>query len=337
MVQTRATSSGNEANVGVDMQEDVAPPTHALMPKPRLAPLPNLSKDNFRPWKIVLRSHLACFGLDHLMDPEKTFEPSQFAQAKSYIIGTLGESDYKHVEHARSFYELLEALRTARHGRMEQHQVELASKLLSYRIRADQSISEFCDQMRTTCEQLNDAGVEFHDLLLSVWTLTCARLDPRYTAQCDTMLGLGIKLTMDHVQSALKAVEEKHGSQVPSATGLSALKGVKRANPSDDVDPFAALAKRVHQLSSSLGKFKSSGGNASGSGNGGGKADPRRETPRGADDRSRVRSPLKPYRCNNCNGYGHGYRECKKPCQACGRRGHSSHMCRTNPQGPNQV
>lgn len=248
--QSAAASNQGDADVADATMQGIAPPlarsADAIMPKPRLAPLPHLGKNNFRPWKIVLRAHLACFGLAHLMDKDKqdSVTAHEFAQAKSYIIGTLGESDYQHMENSETFYDLVEALRTARHGRVEQYQVELASKLLSFRIQPNESITDFCDQMRTTCEQLNDSGVAFTDLLLSVWTLTCARLDSRYTTQCDIMLGLGVKLTMDHVQSALKAVEEKGSSNVPSATGLvsrvnvSVGKGKKRVHAVRNQSPY---------------------------------------------------------------------------------------------------
>jgi hypothetical protein len=36
---------------------------------------------------------------------------------------------------------------------------------------------------------------------------------------------------------------------------------------------------------------------------------------------------LRNMHCNNCNGYGHGFKVCKKPCTACGQYGHSAHMC----------
>ena len=328
-MQTRSTSTNQ-------VPDPVADPTPAagtvaasvamFAPKPTLQALPVLSSTNFRQWRIVLGAHLACFGLDHLLDPTAVATPEQQKQARSYVIGSLSEHDYPHIEGKTTLYELIEALRTARHGKIEQHQVQLASQLLSLRIAPGESISEFCNKMRGYCNQLEDAGVPFGDLLLAVWTLTCARLDARFTAQCDIMLGLGVKLTMDHVQAALKSVEHAGEMQVPSATGLAASGGAK-PKASEDPSALAALAKRVNQLSSTLGQLKKG---ASGSG-------PQRAAHQQPVQRTRpYHQPSSSngggsFRCLNCKGFNHSYKVCKKPCQACGRHGHSAHLCRTNP------
>jgi len=313
---------------------DGSAPPHSLplfAPKPQLQPLPALTSSNFRQWRIVLGAHLACFGLDHLLDPNANATEEQQKQAKSYVIGSLTEHDYPHIQGKSTLHELVEALRTARHGKIEQHQVQLASRLLSLRIAPGESITEFCNKMRACCNQLEDAGVPFGDLLLAVWTLTCARLDARFTAQCDIMLGLGVKLTMDHVQAALKSVEHAGEMQVPSATGLAASGGVNTKPAEQEPSALAALAKRVNQLSSTLGQLKKTSRPA------GSQRTPHQpyQQPQQRPHPYQRPSSTPGFRCLNCKGFNHSWKECRKPCQSCGRLGHSAHLCRTNP--PNRT
>ena len=325
-----------------------------------MGPVPHLKDDNFHTWFIQFSSRMHVQKLGKLIEPDVEKDgvvtaadpnPQRQAIGKDFLLQLVSEHDYVHVHNAPTVYSALEALKVARHGRPEAYQVKCAAEFLARKLEVNEGIAVFIKDMRSMSNRMKDAGLPIPELLLTVATIIAASANPRYKAQCDSMLGLGMTLAMDHVQSALQAVEMQDSLQqlqVPSAlhatgnvsNGKVLAGGLVHASGTSD-PAVAALAKRFDVLSSKVGRIASNGGqqqqynqNQRSPGperstfSGGNRSSPyQREDSRGGGNKRWVNVV-----CSNCNIKGHRWADCSKPCQRCNRRGHITPECRTRPE-----
>ena len=324
-----------------------------------LQPLDKLTDTNFHPWYIKYSSRMHVHGMGQLLEPDVRNEVGQWvaahpdpelqALAKSFLIDLVSEHDYPHIGGKEvSLYRSLQNLKMARHGRPEAYQVKCAAEFLARQLQPGEGIADFMKDMRSLANRCKDADLDIPNLLVIVHTVVAASAHPLYKAQCDSMLGLGMSLTMDNVQAALQAVEKPEFQQqlvVPSA--LHAAGMVSHGNvpvggsakppapPSAPVDQaIAAFAKRFDALSSKVGRLASN--KQQQQQQGGGAGGPDRSSYKGGDRSA-------PYQrenrggnrkwvnviCHYCKVKGHYARDCTKPCQRCNRLGHPTDECRT--------
>jgi hypothetical protein len=235
-------------------------------PALKLPPLVPLTRTNFRPWRTQLINQPNLNGLRGTWDRDfqPAASPEQHASAIGLAIGSLSESDMGYIDpEVDLLWDVLEKLRMSRHGRPEQYRVSLARQLLTKSLAPDQDITEFVEQMKNLQQQLQEAGVEFSDMLLGVQIIARAEVDPRYRQQCQAFVGLSTNITPDYVMSTLKAVQVVEdpaaalhaAGSPPPAAGKGKGKSAAPA-PSDTAAVYAALGKRMNDLSARLGQLQ---------------------------------------------------------------------------------
>jgi gag-polypeptide of LTR copia-type len=205
-------------------------------PALKLPSLMALSRTNFRPWRTQLVNQLNLNGLRGTWDREfaPAATPEQHASAIGLVIGSLSETDMGYIDPETDLlWDVLDKLRMSRHGRPEQYRVSLARQLLTKQLLPDQDITEFVEEMKNLQQQLQEAGVEFSDMLLGVQIIARAEVDVRYRQQCQAFVGLSTNITPDYVMSTLKAVQaiEEPGTVLHASGAAPRARQMPRSQP----------------------------------------------------------------------------------------------------------
>jgi Reverse transcriptase (RNA-dependent DNA polymerase)/GAG-pre-integrase domain/gag-polypeptide of LTR copia-type len=306
---------------------------------PKIAPICKLLSNNFPQWSTIVEVHLRIYGKEAVLNREANPSAPQHEHdiAFGMIIGTLESTDMLHVKAGMKFWDVMDALRTTRHGLATQHRVFLCTQLHARKLGPAEDITDFCNDLLKTSNQLRDAGIEIHPVYLATKALAIAQEDPRFTAQCGSIVGMGGDvITMQYVTSALRAVQ--HIGHVPSATGLHAQTNPPAA-PSAIPCPTTAAAlnavtKQIADMRSQMGRKQKSLQQGGRQGQNG-KRQQTGQQQQSQQQHGKQQQQQHPQSsrqgrnvtCYNCGGYGHGFQVCKKPCTSCGQYACSKHTC----------
>lgn len=319
---------------------------HSRVGKLNLPAAPPLKDDNYFQFRSIIENQIKCNGLEATLGPTQPDgtppAPEHQQLALGLLYSSLNTNDFSLVHRCNSITQALDILRTSRHGNPSAHVVAVAAELLTKRITEGQSALAFCSELRKLSNMCKEADLPIPDLLLAVIAVVAAQHTPKYQAVCNTMLTGIVPLTLDYVQSTLKAVEVSEALQhVPSALTASGAGTSTQAGGSSatapQTDAVAALSKKVNDLSSKLGRFSGSGNNQRSrqqqqqfqSGGRSQQYGPRQQQQYGPLRTQYQHQRKTQFNCHNCGGFGHAYGDCRKPCQKCNRYGHSSHQCGT--------
>ena len=130
--------------------------------------------------------------------------------------------DLEYVSECTTVLEALEALRVSRHGRSDSHVADLLFQAYNVRMQPGESVRSLVSRVKLLHTQLQQFDIKIPEEAQAVCVLTAADSDSRFHHQVQHMLGVGLQLTLNNVQSALTVCETPgSGSAPPNPTALT--------------------------------------------------------------------------------------------------------------------
>lgn len=278
-------------------------------------PLPAIEKldqDNFHEWEVVIKSWFTLNGWSSMLtDPNAL--PAHQDVGKAILITAVSKLDLQVIDDAATVADAMTALRSRRVGEAAILKSQLTSDLWSLTMQPNETMTSLAERVREIAVRLKSAGHKLADFDMATACINAVKRSiPSLASHCDFLIGLGHALTLKYVENSLGPMVLSTG-QVP---GAFMTQGERKSSESQSLtEAIACLVKEVKGL-------KNNRNNSGRHGRGG----------VGKNRGLKGNVPLA-MKCYNCGGGRHLARECKKPCQACGKYGHGKHQCQ--PQGGN--